>query len=141
MKSTLFCSFYTSDIFLRYYLLSLFSQIFQKVANKQLTLTINFVHSKRITLLSISSSCETKWKKTYVLQPQGGFLMSGIRVCVTDQDRFFTSKNPEQAPNFEILLQNRPYFLKFYSRTGFFLTIWPQMSQLKRQKSQLLSSK
>ena len=35
----------------------------------------------------------------------------------TDQGRFFTSKNPEQAPN---LLQNRPYFLKFYSKTGSF---------------------
>ena len=46
--------------------------------------------------------------------------MSGIRVCATDQSRFFTSKNPEQAPNFKILLQNRPCFLKFYSRTGSF---------------------
>ena len=50
----------------------------------------------------------------------GDFLMSGIRVCATDQGRFFTSKNPEQAPNFVVLLQNRPYFLKFYSRTGSF---------------------
>ena len=50
----------------------------------------------------------------------GDFLMSSIRVCATDQGRFFTSKNPEQAPNFEILLQNRPYFLKFYCRTGSF---------------------
>ena len=50
--------------------------------------------------------------------PRGGdFLMSGMRVCATDQGRFFTSKNPEQAPNFVVLLQNRPYFLKFYSRT------------------------
>ena len=48
----------------------------------------------------------------------GNFLMSGIRVCATDQGRFFTSKNPEQAPNFEVLLQNRPYFLKVYSTTG-----------------------
>ena len=46
--------------------------------------------------------------------------MSGIRVCATDQGRFFTSKNPEQTPNFQVLLQNRPYFLKFYSRTGSF---------------------
>ena len=50
----------------------------------------------------------------------GDFLMSGIRVCATNQGRFFTSKNPEQAPNFEVLLQNRPYFLKVYSRTGSF---------------------
>ena len=42
--------------------------------------------------------------------------MSGIRVGATDQGRVFTSKNPEQTPNFEVLLQNRPYFLKFYSR-------------------------
>ena len=56
----------------------------------------------------------------------GNFLMSGIRVCATDQGRFFTSKNPEQVPNFEVLLQNRPYFLKFYSRTGPFFTIWSQ---------------
>ena len=47
----------------------------------------------------------------------GDFLMSGIQVCATDQGQFFTSKNPEQAPNFEVLLQNRPCFLKFYSRT------------------------
>ena len=34
-------------------------------------------------------------------KPEGGdFFMSGIRVCATDQGRFFTSKNPEQAPNF-----------------------------------------
>ena len=56
------------------------------------------------------------------LLPGGGgnFLMSGIQVCATDQGRLFTSKNPEQAPNFEVLLQNRPYFLKIYSRTGSF---------------------
>ena len=52
--------------------------------------------------------------------PGSNFLMSGIRVCATDQGQFFTSKNPEQAPNFEILLQKRPYFFKFYSRTGSF---------------------
>ena len=53
--------------------------------------------------------------------------MSGIRVCATNQGRFFTSKNPEQAPNFEVLLQNRPYFLKVYSRTGsFFDNLWSQ---------------
>ena len=55
--------------------------------------------------------------------PRGGggdFLMSGIRVCATYQGLFYTSKNPEQAPNFEVLLQNRPYLLKFYSRTGSF---------------------
>ena len=46
--------------------------------------------------------------------PGGDSLISGIRVCATHQGRFFTSKNPEQAPNFEVLLQNRPYFLKFY---------------------------
>ena len=39
--------------------------------------------------------------------PGGDFLISGIRVCATDQGRFFTSKNPEQAQ-----------ILKFYSRTG-----------------------
>ena len=50
----------------------------------------------------------------------GNFLMSGIRVCATNQGRFFTSRNPEQAPHFVVLLQNRPYFLKFYSRTGSF---------------------
>ena len=46
--------------------------------------------------------------------------MSGIRVCATNQGRFFTSKNREHAPNFEVLLLNRPYFLRFYSRTGSF---------------------
>ena len=33
---------------------------------------------------------------TRPLNPGGeNFLMSGIRVCATDQGRFFTSKNPE----------------------------------------------
>ena len=60
------------------------------------------------------------------IYPGGDFLMSGIWVCATDQGRFFTSKNPEQAPNFEVLLQSRPYVLKFYSRTGSFFTILSQ---------------
>ena len=38
---------------------------------------------------------------------EGDFLMSGIRICATDQGQFFTSKNPEQAQIFEVLLQNR----------------------------------
>ena len=46
--------------------------------------------------------------------------MSGIGVCATDQGRFFTSKNPEQAPIFEVLLQNNSWLLMFYSRTGSF---------------------
>ena len=37
----------------------------------------------------------------------GGFLMSGLRVCATEQGRFFTSKSPEQAQT-----------LKSHSRTG-----------------------
>ena len=53
--------------------------------------------------------------------------MSRIRVCATDKGRFFTSKNPEQAPNFEVLLQNRPYFLRFTPEQDPFLTIWSQM--------------
>ena len=63
----------------------------------------------------------------------GNFLMSGIRVCATDQGRFFTAKNPEQAPNFEVLLQNRPYFLKFYSRTGSFFDNLVSNTRLKCQ--------
>ena len=31
--------------------------------------------------------------------PEGNFPMSGIWVCATDQGRFFTSENPEQAPD------------------------------------------
>ena len=59
------------------------------------------------------------WRNSYnSTRGWGDFLMSGIRVCATNQGRFFTSKNPEHAPSFEVLLQNRPYFLKFYSRTG-----------------------
>ena len=62
------------------------------------------------------------WKLWLVYVTQGGnFLMSGIQVCATDQGRFFTSKNPEQAPNFgiftpeqalpfEVLLQNKILF-------------------------------
>ena len=50
---------------------------------------------------------------TYILSlnqtlfKQVDFLMSGIRICATDQGRFFTSKNLGQAPNF-----------KLFSRTG-----------------------
>ena len=59
---------------------------------------------------------------TYSSYPgEGDFLISGIRVCATDQGRFFTSKNSELAPNFwiftpeqallfEVLLQNRILF-------------------------------
>ena len=53
--------------------------------------------------------------------------MSGIRVCATDQGRFFTSKNPEQAPNFEVLLQTAgPTFRSFTPEQDPFLTIWSQ---------------
>ena len=65
--------------------------------------------------------------------PGGNFLMSGIRVYATDQGRFFTFKNPEQAPNFEVFLQNRLYLLKFYSRTGSFFDNLVSNAQLKRQ--------
>ena len=57
--------------------------------------------------------------------------MSGIQVCAIDQGRFFTFKNPEQAPNFEVLLLNRPYLLKFYSRTGSFFDNLVSKPQLK----------
>ena len=67
-------------------------------------------------------------------------MMLAIRVWATDQGSFFTFKNPEQAPSFEGLVQNRPYFLKFYSRTRSFLTIWSQTPRLKCQKFQLLSA-
>ena len=66
-----------------------------------------------------------EWAVTYI--PGGDFLMSGTRVCATDQGRFFTSKNPEQAPNFEVLLQNRPYFWRFTPEQDPFFTIWSQM--------------
>ena len=55
------------------------------------------------------------WFSTNGKYPAGGgrggndFLMSGIDVySVTDQGRCFTSKNPEQAPNFANFFQNRP---------------------------------
>ena len=59
--------------------------------------------------------------------------MSGIWVLATDQGRFFTSENQEQAPNFEVLLHNRPYLSKFYSRTGSFFDILVSNTQLKCQ--------
>ena len=59
--------------------------------------------------------------------------MSDIRLCATDPGRFFTSKNPEQAPNFEVLLQNRSYLLKFYSRTGSFFDNLVSKARLKCQ--------
>ena len=64
---------------------------------------------------------------------EGNFLMSGIWVCATDQGRFFTSKNTGQAPNFELLLQNRPYLLTFYSRTGSFFDNLVSNARLKCQ--------
>ena len=50
----------------------------------------------------------------------GDFIMSDVRVCATDQGRFFTSKNPEQA-------------LMFKEQPG-----QPGQPGLKRQKCQLL---
>ena len=86
-------------------------------------------HEEMTTNLRLSDSaamvhidgCLAHFERVHVSPGGGGnFLMSGIWVCATDQGRFFTSKNPEQAPNFEVLLQNRPYLLKVYSRTGSF---------------------
>ena len=66
----------------------------------------------------IFKALKATWRFPFIPGGGGNFHMSDIRVCATDQGRFFTFKNPEQAPNFEVLLQNRPYFLKVYSRTG-----------------------
>ena len=75
-------------------------------------------HSLSLLLLyCLRHGHDKPWKQ----EAGGDFLMSGIRVCATDQGRFFTSKNPEQAPNFwsftpeqallfEVLLQNRILF-------------------------------
>ena len=49
----------------------------------------------------------------------GRFLMSDIRVCATDKGRFFTSKNPEQAPIIEVLLQNRIFNVLLQNRIIF----------------------
>ena len=56
--------------------------------------------------------------------------MSGIWVCATDQGRFFTSKNPEQAPNFELFSETGPNFLSFTPEQDPFLTIWSQTSKM-----------
>ena len=47
----------------------------------------------------------------YVSPPGGGdFLMSGIWICATDQSQFFTFKNLEQAPHFELFSRAGPTF-------------------------------
>ena len=66
--------------------------------------------------------------------------MSGIGVCAINQSRFFTFKNPEQAPNFDVLLQNQALLFEvlledriLFGQSG--LKCLAQMS-----KSQLLSA-
>ena len=58
--------------------------------------------NRKILLFVLRSTC----------MPGGGgdILMSGIRVCATDQCQFFTSKNSEQAPNFELFSRAGPDF-------------------------------
>ena len=80
------------------------------------------------------------WSKC--VEPGGGgnFLMSGIRVCATDQGRFFTYKNPEQAPTFwSFTSEQALLFWSFTPEQDPFLTIWSPKPQLKCQ-NQLLSS-
>ena len=62
--------------------------------------------------------------------------MSGILVCATNQARFFISKNPEQALNFE-LFSGKALIFKVSLQNG--ILFW--QSGLERQKFQLLSRK
>ena len=39
---------------------------------------------------------------------------SQCQVCATNQGRFFTSKNPEQTPNFELFLEQALIFKVLY---------------------------
>ena len=56
--------------------------------------------------------------------------MSGIRVCATDQGRLVTSKNSEQALNFELFSRTGPDFESVTPEQDPFLTIWSQMSKM-----------
>ena len=58
----------------------------------------------------IIKSCDSSNATTPIFPWGGGggggdLLMLGIRVCATDQGRFFTSNNPEQALLFEVLFR------------------------------------
>ena len=48
--------------------------------------------------------------------------MSGIRVCATDQGRFFTSENQEQAPVLNFISRTGPDFDSFTAEQDPFLT-------------------
>ena len=44
------------------------------------------------------------------LYSRGDFLISDVRACATNQGRISTSKNPEQASNFEYFSGTGPDF-------------------------------
>ena len=56
--------------------------------------------------------------------------MSSIRVGGTNQGRFFTSKNPEHAQNFERFSGTGPDFQSFTSQQDPFLITWSQSSKM-----------
>ena len=64
--------------------------------------------------------------------------MSGIQACATYQGRFFTSRNPEQAPNFEVFSPEQALIFKDLQQNTIFSSIFSQ-SGLGGQKRQLLS--
>ena len=68
-----------------------------------------------------------------IIIPEGGLPYVGYKGMCHRPGSIFHFQKSEQAPNFEVLLQNRPYFLKVYSRTGFFFDNLVSNAQLKCQ--------
>ena len=64
----------------------------------------------------------TQWRLVYT-QERRKFLMLGIRVCATDQRRFFTFRNPEQAPNFEAIFPEQALTFKVQMKCFFYCRI------------------
>ena len=77
---------------------------------KLLKITKNRVMGKSVTLMIFSITWKPLSIKTECSKPGVNFLMSGIPVCATNQGRFFNSKNPEQAPDFELFSGTGPDF-------------------------------
>ena len=77
---------------------------------KLLKITKNRIMGRSVTLMIFSITSKPLSIKTECSKPGGNFLMPSILVCATNQARFFISKNPEQALNFELFSGTGPDF-------------------------------
>ena len=88
-----------------------------------------------ISLLSIF----IMWHKQVNSQFSDGDRLTNVGYTGMCHWLFFTSKNPEQALNLEVFLQNKPWFFKVYSRTR--SVFWESGLEVEHQKCQLPSWK